>query len=154
LVLLCPAHLGLIVFLYQEVLGIELPRLDALRARRPRRLPAVLSPEEVRQLLEAVRGGEGVFRLMAGLLYGAGLRREECCRLRVHDLDLRRDQIVGHSISVQFKHRNGFVRSQPIEDRLLVIGVAEVLNLRGHARILPANAKFSSGAGGRTFAPR
>jgi integron integrase len=83
-----------LLFLYQQVLGIELPRLDALRARRPSRLPTVLSPEEVWQLLEAVRGGDGVFRLMAGLLYGAGLRREECCRVRVHDVDLGRHQIV------------------------------------------------------------
>src|SRR5262249_51175166 len=51
-----------LVFLYQQVLGIQLPRLDAVRARRPKRLPTVLSPEEVRQLLDAVRGGEGVFR--------------------------------------------------------------------------------------------
>jgi integron integrase len=83
-----------LLFLYREVLGIELPRLDAVRAKRPKRLPAVLSPEEVRQLLDAVEGGEGVFRLMAGLLYGAGLRREECCRLRVQDLVLGRQQIV------------------------------------------------------------
>src|SRR5207245_2558348 len=52
-----------LLFLYQDVLGIELPRLDALRARRPKRLPTVLSPEEVRQVLDAVRGGDGVFRL-------------------------------------------------------------------------------------------
>jgi integron integrase len=83
-----------LLFLYQEVLGIELPRLDALRARRPKRLPAVLSPEEVRRVLDAVRGGDGVLRLMAGLCYGAGLRREECCRLRVHDVDLARQQII------------------------------------------------------------
>src|SRR5438094_4346164 len=83
-----------LLFLYQQVLGMELPRLDAVRARRPKRLPTVLCPEEVRQLLEAVRGGECVFRLMAGLLYGAGLRREECCRVRVQDVDLGRHQIV------------------------------------------------------------
>jgi integron integrase len=83
-----------LLFLYQQVLGIELPRLDSVRAKRPLRLPTVLSPEEVRLLLDAVRGGRGVFRLMAGLLYGAGLRREECCRVRVHDLDLYRDQLV------------------------------------------------------------
>ncbi len=83
-----------LLFLYQEVLGIELPKVDAVRAKRPKRLPTVLSVEEVRQLLDAVAGGEGVFRIMAGLLYGAGLRREECCRLRVHDLDLNRGQIV------------------------------------------------------------
>src|SRR5271169_4276151 len=75
-----------LLFLYQQVLGIELPRLDAIRARRPKRLPTVLSPVEVRQLLDAVRGAGGVFHLMAGLLYGTGLRREECCRLRVQDV--------------------------------------------------------------------
>ena len=61
--------------------------------RHPREL-GVPEPEEVRRLLEAVRGGEGVFALMAGLLYGAGLRREECCRLRVHDMDMGRRQII------------------------------------------------------------
>ena len=83
-----------LLFLYQQVLGIDLPKVDAVRAKRPKRLPTVLSPEEVRLLLDSVVGGEGAFRLMAGLLYGAGLRREECCRVRVHDLDLGRRQIV------------------------------------------------------------
>jgi integron integrase len=83
-----------ILFLYQQVLGIELPRITSVRARRPVRVPTVLCPEEVRRLLDAVRGGDGTFRLMAGLLYGAGLRREECCRVRVHDLDLYRGQLV------------------------------------------------------------
>jgi integron integrase len=83
-----------LLFLYGHVLGIEVGRIDAVRARRPKRLPTVLCPEEVRQLLDAVRGGDGAFRMMAGICYGAGLRREECCRLRVQDLDLRRAQIV------------------------------------------------------------
>lgn len=83
-----------LLFLFRDVQGMELPRLDAFRARRPKRLPTVLSPEEVRQLLEAVRGGDGVFRLMAGLLYGAGLRRDECCKLRVQEVDLGRAQII------------------------------------------------------------
>jgi integron integrase len=83
-----------LLFLYQDVMAIALPRLDAVRAKRPKRLPTVLSPEEVGRLLVSIAGGDGVFRLMAGLCYGAGLRREECCRVRVHDLDLRRDQIV------------------------------------------------------------
>jgi integron integrase len=83
-----------LLFLYQEVLGIELPRLDAVRARRPKRLPLVLSQPEVGQLLGAVTGGDGAFRLMAGILYGAGLRREECCTLRVHDVALLRNQIT------------------------------------------------------------
>jgi integron integrase len=83
-----------LLFLYKQVLGIELPRLDGVRARRPKRLPIVLSPEEVRQLLGAVEGGDGVFRMMVGLLYGGGLRRIECCRVRVHDVNVYRRQIV------------------------------------------------------------
>jgi integron integrase len=83
-----------LLFLYQEVLGIQLPRLDALRARRPKRLPTVLSPDEVRRLLDAVEGRDGLYRLMVSLLYGAGLRRQECCRLRIHDLDLDRHQLT------------------------------------------------------------
>ncbi len=83
-----------LLFLYQQVLGIDLPRLDALRAKRPKRLPTVLSAEEVRRFLDAVEGGDGLYRLMAGLLYGTGLRRQECCQVRVHDLDLARHQIT------------------------------------------------------------
>jgi integron integrase len=83
-----------LMFLYQQVLGMELPRLNALRARRPKRLPTVLSPEEVRRLLDAVQGRDGLYRLLASLLYGAGLRRKEGCQLRVHDLDLARYQLT------------------------------------------------------------
>jgi integron integrase len=83
-----------LLFLYARVLSIQLPRLDALRARRPKRLPNVLAPEELRRVLEAMDAGSPVFALMGRLLYGAGLRRLECCQLRVHDLDLARGQIV------------------------------------------------------------
>jgi integron integrase len=86
--------LNALLFLYQQVLGIELPRLDALRARRPKRLPLVLSPEQVRCFLDAVQGGNGLFRLMARMLYGTGLRRQEGCQVRVHDLDLARHQFT------------------------------------------------------------
>ena len=86
--------LNALVFLYQQVLEIDLGRFDAVRARRPKRLPVVLSPEEVAAVLERVERGEGVFRLMARLLYGCGLRLMECCRLRVKDVDLKRGQIV------------------------------------------------------------
>jgi integron integrase len=83
-----------LLFLYQQVLGIELPRLDALRAKRPKRLPSVLSPEEVRRFLDAMQGCDGLHQLMARLLYGTGLRRQECCQLRIHDLDLQRHQLT------------------------------------------------------------
>ena len=85
--------LNALVFFYKHVLGLELGRLEAVRARRPKYLPVVLAPEEVKTVLEAVDGAEGMFRLMCGLMYGAGLRRAECCGLRVHDLDLARNQI-------------------------------------------------------------
>ena len=86
--------LNALVFLYTQVLGIELGRLDAVRARRPKRLPVVLSPEEVRLVLEGVQGAEGAYRLLADLLYGSGLRQMEACRLRVKDVDGARDQII------------------------------------------------------------
>ncbi len=83
--------LAAILFLYQRVLGIDLPRLDAVRARRPKRLPVVLSTAEVRVVLDGLTGSP---RLMAELMYGSGLRLLETCRLRVKDLDFDRGQVV------------------------------------------------------------
>ena len=60
-----------ILFLYSKVLDIELPRLDALRAKRPERIPVVLSPDEVRSVLGRMKGTP---LLQAELLYGSGLR--------------------------------------------------------------------------------
>jgi len=67
-----------ILFLYQQVLEIELDRIEFLRTQRPERLPVVLAVEEVRALLD---GMTGLHRLLAELLYGSGLRILECCRL-------------------------------------------------------------------------
>ncbi len=86
--------LNALVFFFGQVLEMDLGRLDAVRARRGQRLPVVLTPEEVRLVLENVHGADGLFRLMARLLYGCGLRVTECCTLRVHDMDLGRSQIV------------------------------------------------------------
>ena len=83
-----------LLFLYQQVLEIDLGRIDAVRARRPKRLPVVLAAAEVAAVLGRVAGADGVFRLMARLLYGCGLRLLECCRLRVKDVHLARGQIV------------------------------------------------------------
>jgi len=81
-----------LIFLYRDVLRMELPWLDEIaRAKTTRRLPVVLSREEVAQVLDAMRGTP---RLMATLLYGSGLRLLECARLRVKDVDFARDQIV------------------------------------------------------------
>jgi integron integrase len=86
--------LNALVFLDQQVLEIDLGRFDAVRARRPKRLPVVLVAEEVAAVLQRVEGGGGIFRLMARLLYGCGLRLLECCQLRVKDVNLARGQIV------------------------------------------------------------
>ena len=84
--------LSALLFLYRDVLGVDLPWLDdVVRAKRPARLPVVLTRDEVRALLGRLSGSP---RLMACLLYGAGLRVLECCRLRVQDIDLGRNQIV------------------------------------------------------------
>jgi integron integrase len=84
--------LAALLFLYRDVLGIELGRLpEATRARRPKRLPVVLSREEARRLLAHVAGSAG---LVARLLYGSGLRLMEALRLRVGDLDLERREIL------------------------------------------------------------
>ena len=84
--------LSALLFLYKEVLAEPLPWLDELeRARRPARLPTVLTGEEVRRLLACMRGTKW---LMASLLYGAGLRLTECLKLRVKDIDFGYRQIM------------------------------------------------------------
>ena len=84
--------LNAILFLYRVVLSkpIKFP-LDAIRAKRPKHVPTVLSKAEARRVLECI---QGPYQLMARLLYGSGLRSSECLRLRVKDLDFANRQIV------------------------------------------------------------
>jgi integron integrase len=84
--------LNALVFLFEQVLETRLGDLaDTVRAQRPKRLPTVLTTDEVRRLLLEM---EGMPKLMAQLLYGAGLRVMECCRLRVKDVDFGRKLLV------------------------------------------------------------
>lgn len=84
--------LNALVFLYKNVLALPLGDIgDFARARRPRKVPVVLSAEEVRALLDRL---DGTMLLMGQLLYGAGLRLMECVRLRVKDVDLGRGVIT------------------------------------------------------------
>jgi integron integrase len=84
--------LSAILFLYRDVLEQVLPWLDdVVRSKRPARVPVVLTREEVHAVLQRM---DGVPRLMAILLYGAGLRLLECARLRVKDVDFARNQIT------------------------------------------------------------
>jgi len=84
--------LNAIVFLYQHVLEIDLGDIgEFVRAKRPKRLPVVLSKVEVLDVLSNLFQQEW---LMASLLYGSGLRLMECLRLRVQDVDFERGEII------------------------------------------------------------
>ena len=81
-----------LLYLYKQVLQVDLPWLDeVVQARRPRRLPVVLTPGEVRELLPHVQGTAG---LIVQLMYGTGLRLLEALRLRVKDVEFARREII------------------------------------------------------------
>ena len=84
--------LSALLFLYRHVLAREIGDLgEVIRARKPKRLPVVMTREESKAVLGHLRGDK---RLMVSLMYGAGLRLMECLRLRVQDIDLARDEIM------------------------------------------------------------
>ena len=84
--------LSALLFLYREVLKKELEYpIDSIRAKRPKRLPTVMTKQEVRNVIGRMTGKNQV---MAKLLYGSGLRLMECVRLRVQDLDFGQRQII------------------------------------------------------------
>ena len=81
-----------LLFLYRDVLKIQLDdSIDAVRAKKPQRVPTVLTKAEVHRILDATGGA---YQLMTKLLYGCGLRLLECVRLRVKDIDFEGNQIV------------------------------------------------------------
>jgi integron integrase len=83
--------LAALLFLYREVLEVELPWMESMvRAKRPQKIPVVLSRDEVRRMLAVL---EGAPWLMAAMLYGTGMRLMECTRLRVKDVDFGRGEI-------------------------------------------------------------
>jgi len=85
--------LSALLFLYREVLGMDLPWLsEVIRAKKPARLPTVLTQEEVRALLKYV--DDPLMDLIVRLLYGTGMRLLECLRLRVKDVEFTRNEIV------------------------------------------------------------
>ena len=84
--------LSALLFLYREILAVNLPWMDnVVRAKKPRRLPTVLTKREVGRIIDRL---EGAYGLMARLLYGTGMRLMECCRLRVKDIDFERGEIL------------------------------------------------------------
>lgn len=84
--------LAALLFLYKQVLGVDLPWLEGVtRAKKPKRLPTVLTRGEAHALLGQM---EGVHALMAKLMYGNGLRLAECLQLRVKDIELERREVM------------------------------------------------------------
>jgi integron integrase len=84
--------LSALLFLYRHVLHIEIGPIENVpRARMPVRVPVVLSRDEIARMMKHL---DGVTWIMVALLYGAGLRLQECLELRVKDIDLERRQIV------------------------------------------------------------
>jgi len=87
--------LSALLFLYRHVIGREIGDLgDVIRARKPRRLPVVMTREEVKAVLANLTGDRW---LAASLMYGAGLRLMECLRLRAQDLDFTRNEVLVRS---------------------------------------------------------
>ena len=87
--------LNALVFVYRRVLKLPLGDIGQFpRAKRHKKVPVVLAPEEVHALISQMKG---TFRLMAQLLYGTGLRLNECLQLRVKDIDFANCQIVVRS---------------------------------------------------------
>jgi integrase len=84
--------LAAILFLYRDVLELKLPWLqDVVRAKRPQRLPVVLTRAEVQAVLARL---SGIDWLVVSTLYGSGMRLLECLQLRIKDLDLVRCEIL------------------------------------------------------------
>jgi integron integrase len=87
--------LSAILFLYREILHIEIPNtIDTVWAKRSRHVPTVLSKEEALTVIGLMSGTQ---QIMAKLIYGSGLRLTECIRLRIKDLDFEYKQIIVHN---------------------------------------------------------
>lgn len=85
--------LAALLFLYKEVLELKLDeeKIDAVRAKKPKKLPTVLTRDEARRVLGLL---DGLSKLVGNLLYGSGLRLSECIRLRVQDIDFAQKQVL------------------------------------------------------------
>lgn len=125
-----------LLYLYKQVLGIELPWLDEIvQAKRPQRLPVVLTPSEVRELLLHIDGTAG---LVAQLLYGTGMRLMEALRLRVKDVEFARREIIvregkGHKDRITVLPENliaplqaQLAKARALHEKDLAAGVAGV----------------------------
>lgn len=129
--------LSALLFLYKEVLGLEFPWLDSVtRAKKPVRLPTVLTADEVKRLFEYL--DDPLMDLIVRLLYGSGMRLLECLRLRTKDVEFTRREIVVRegkgnkdrvtmlpdSLADRLRAQMAFVKGQHTQD--LAVGRGEV----------------------------
>jgi integron integrase len=127
--------LSALLFLYKEVLGTDLPWLsEVTRAKKPARLPTVLTREEVHRLLGCV--ADPLLDLVVRLLYGTGMRVMECVRLRVKDVEFERNEIVV---------RDG----KGGKDRVTMLPVSLAQRLQAHLKVVKAqhDADLAQGRG-------
>jgi integron integrase len=131
--------LNALVFFFREGLKRDLGELGEFeRAKRPRRLPVVLTRVEMQRVLERM---EDPYRLMVLLMYGGGLRLMECARLRIKDVDLERRVLTV---------RDG----KGAQDRVTVLPTAAVESLRGHLESVRAAREADVEAGhGEVYLP-
>jgi integron integrase len=129
--------LAALLFLYREVLRRPMDCVDVgIRAKRPERLPVVLTRDEIRQILAVM---PGTSRLVAGLLYGSGLRLMEALELRIKDIDFdrseirvrdgkgRKDRVTTLSTTVQAPLREHLRRVRELHDKDLADGAGRVV---------------------------
>jgi integrase len=113
--------LSALLFLYRHVIGREVGDLgDLIRARRPLRVPVVMTRDEVKAVLAPMSGDRW---LMASLMYGAGLRLTECLCLRVQDIDFGRNEITIRAVKGNKDCRTMLPESlkQPLEQHLRAV---------------------------------
>lgn len=132
--------LSALVFFYKYILCVEVSEdLQFIRSKKPKRLPVVLSRNEIRQLLDSIRGESAL--LMAKLLYGCGMRLMECVRLRVLDVDFDYKQII-------------IRQAKGKKDRVVPIPEALMEQLRLHIQGIELQHKNDlSGGYGRVYIP-
>ncbi len=130
-----------LIFLYKNVLKKEVGKIEGLIwAKMPKRLPVVLSREEVKAILNQL---DGVYWIMANILYGAGLRLMECLRLRVMDIDISRNQITVR-LAKGIKDRSTVLPAiikTPLQEHLRKVKKMHESDLkRGYGRVYLPNA--------------
>lgn len=139
-----------ILFLYKEVLGVDLPWLDNVtQAKAPKRLPVVLTRDEVNAVLTRL---DGTMWLIVSLLYGSGLRVMECLRLRVKDVDLAKREILVRE-GKGFKDRVTMLPAslvEPLKQHLLKVRALHAEDLHtGHGEVfmpMALDKKYPNGA--------